>query len=484
MGDERNWNDQQAAVREDVARGEGHTVVIARAGTGKTTTIVGALPKVPKGNRTLMMAFNKRIAEELKSRVPRGVDVSTCHSFGLRTVTKALGRVPIAEDKTYDAFRKMYARSGSFPRELCRVVTKLVSLAKGSLASQADELDRIIDDFGLLDREEGVRREDAVSDALRLLDMAKSDVGTIDFDDMIWLPHVLALSPPTNDRVMVDETQDLNPAQVELTLKACTKFDGRILAVGDDRQAIYRFRGAGENSIGDIVERLGAKVLPLSITYRCPRAVVELARQVVPDFTCPDGTSDGVVRHSSYEEAYRQVGAGDFVLSRSNAPLIGGCLRLLREGRRAMVLGRDIGTNLAGIVNRSGAQSVVELESYLDGWVRNETERLSVKQPPREAAIQLVVDKANCIRAFSEDSTSTADVVAKIERLFTDVRDSNAVTFATTHKAKGLEADRVFVLADTYRRGKDVDEDNCWYVAITRARRELVLARKNAGEAA
>lgn len=482
MSEDRNWNAQQVAVREDVANGKGHTVVVARAGTGKTTTIVGALGKVPRGNRTLMVAFNKKIATELSSRVPRGVDVSTCHSFGLKTITKALGRVPIDEDKTYKAFRAMYGRSGgAFPFELCRVVCKLVSLAKGSLASEAISLDSLIDDFGLLDKEgDDVKRGDVVADALTLLARAQTDLTTLDFDDMIWLPHVLALNPPTYDRVFIDETQDLNPAQVELALKACTRFDGRILAVGDDRQAIYRFRGAGEDSVGDIVRRLEAKTLPLSITYRCPRAVVEMARRVVADFSCPDDAPEGIVREARREEAFRSASAGDFVLSRTNAPLIGGCLSLLKEGRRAIILGRDIGTNLAGIVDRSKATSTSELEAYLDEWVTNETARLSARQPPKESAIQVVIDKAECIRALAEGTSSPYQVKQKIEDLFTDARDGNSVVFSTTHKAKGLEADRVFMLADTYRKGMNVEEDNCWYVAVTRAKKELVMVRKEA----
>ncbi len=485
MENKKNWNPQQLAIRGEVAEGKGHTIVMARAGTGKTTTVVEvALPAVPRGNRTIMMAFNKKIAEELKYRVPRGVDVSTCHAFGLKTITRALGKLPIDEDKTFRAFGEMYGRSGTFPREACRVTCKLVSLAKGSLASEPQELDDLIDDFGLLDREEGVKREDVVADAMVLLARAQSDVATIDFDDMIWLPHVLGLSPPTYDRVFVDETQDLNPAQVELAIKACTRFDGRILAVGDDRQAIYRFRGAGENSIADIVRRLDAKVLPLSVTYRCPRRVVELAQRIVPDYSCPDDAPDGIVRDASREEAYRDMQPGNFVLSRSNAQLIGGCLRLLREGRRAIVLGRDIGTNLAGIIDRSKARTTAELEAYLEGWSANEVARLSAKNPPKEAQIQVVLDKAECIRALAEGTSSPSEIKVKIETLFSDVRESNAVVFSTTHKAKGLESDRVFVLADTYRPSQNVDEANVWYVAVTRAKRELVMVRPASQEAA
>ncbi|MCU0208914.1 ATP-binding domain-containing protein, partial [Mycobacterium tuberculosis] len=72
------------------------------------------------------------------------------------------------------------------------------------------------------------------------------------------------------------------------------------------------------------------------------------------------------------------------------------------------------------------------------------------------------------------------DLKETIEKLFNDVDDASKVIFSTTHKAKGLERDRVFVLINTYRYGPGVtgEEANLWYVAVTRAKSELYLVRK------
>lgn len=478
----REWSRYQQAIFEDVRSGHGHTVVLARAGTGKTTTIVESFKHVPKGEQVLMVAFNKAIAEELKKRAPRSVDVMTCHAFGLRVIAKALGWKGsgnrIDGDKTYGAAKELYARSPNFPREHVRVVAKVVSLAKGCLLSTPEELDCLIDDFSLIDSDEKVNRADVVADALLLLEKAKENLDTVDFDDMVWLPTVLGLRPPTYDRVFVDEAQDYTAAQVELSLKACSTIGGRVCAVGDDKQAIYRFRGADKDSIANIVTRLDAKVLPLSITYRCPKAIVRIANSVVADFEAAPEAPEGTVTEAREDEMLDRAQPGDFVVSRTNAPLVGGCLQLLRQDRRAIVRGRDIGTNLKGIVQRTKAPSVRTMLEGVEEWKRNEVARLLAKSPPQEQAAGVVADKAACIEALAEGCELVADVLGKIERLFSDANDGNAVVFSTTHKAKGLEADRVWVLRSTYNRGRGVEEDNLFYVAVTRAKRDLVLVGK------
>jgi superfamily I DNA/RNA helicase len=88
------------------------------------------------------------------------------------------------------------------------------------------------------------------------------------------------------------------------------------------------------------------------------------------------------------------------------------------------------------------------------------------------------LDKAECLLNLCEGTLTIKDLKDTVEKLFNNVDDNNKVIFSTTHKAKGLERDRVFVLANTYRHGCGGEEDNLWYVAITRARSELFLVYK------
>ena len=114
---------------------------------------------------------------------------------------------------------------------------------------------------------------------------------------MIWFPFVYRLNVGKFDVVFVDEAQDLNQAQIAMVLSA-NKMDGRIIAVGDPAQSIYQFRGADSEAIPNFINKLGAKTLPLSVTYRCPKRVVSLAQEIVPDIMASPGAKDGTVRMS------------------------------------------------------------------------------------------------------------------------------------------------------------------------------------------
>ncbi len=301
------------------------------------------------------------------------------------------------------------------------------------------------------------------------------DIG-IDFADMIFLPLAYDLLTKDYQLVVVDEAQDMTKAQLEIVQRVC---DGRLCFVGDDRQAIYAFRGADTGSLDRLKEELGALELPLTTTYRCGKAIVSRAQTLVPDFEAGENNPQGIVEDVEDDDLMALVKPGDFVLSRLNAPLVSLTLRLLRNGVRARMAGRDIGAGILSILKRCKVEAhtpVWQALGSVDAWERKMTTRYA-----SFGELQLVDqtrDQADMLRALMEDADSMREVMANCDHLFTDDPDASFVVCSSIHKAKGLEAQKVYLLWDSlYRRGDNIEERNLEYVATTRAISYLGIVR-------
>lgn len=211
-------------------------------------------------------------------------------------------------------------------------------------------------------------------------------------------------------------------------------------------------------------------MLPLSITYRCAKAITAQAQQWVPEIQCPDTAPEGIVRDATENDILRDAAPGDFILSRVNAPLVRLAYSLLRAGKRALIRGRSIGQELAVWLEKFGAASIPELIKCVETWRVAEIKRLEALDRPTDH----IYEKAELVAELCEGRSSVGDLIAMIERLFSDATPANSILLSSTHRAKGLEAERVWVLSGTYHPERSVEERNLIYVAVTRAKKELI----------
>jgi DNA helicase-2/ATP-dependent DNA helicase PcrA len=494
----RVWSQFQKDIFAEVASNNTtNIVVLARAGSGKTTTVVEAMKYVPKGRKILFVAFNKRIQEELASRVPAGVEAKTLHALGLRAVKAVFPRIqvdadaeaPVIADAIDDAYRAARPRLGFAPdtahdptaKNDLHAVKKLTSLAKNTLAETVEEIGGLMVDHDIWP---GYLTEEEIAAAVKsVLDTTRKPGKAMSFDDMVWLPVVLGLAVPKYDVLFVDEAQDLNQTQIALIQMACK---GRIVAVGDDRQAIYGFRGAAQNAIPALVSGLGATTLPLSISYRCAQEIVRAAQQIVADIQPAPSAPVGKVWQTNEETMLNTATPGDFILSRTNAAAVSACIGLLRKGTPATVVGRDIGASICKMVvlaqEKGGVYDLDGLVEWTHEWLRKTTEK-AVQRAKRlhrnaDATVQSADDRATVLLEIAAASSDLNDLIRKLSSLFSDDDRTPRVCCSTVHKAKGLEANRVWVLIDTWKRAGG-EEDNLRYVAVTRAKLELALVRSN-----
>lgn len=484
---ERKWSTYQQEIFDEVISGTGHLVVLARAGAGKTTTAEQAIRRVPKNKTVLFTSFARKIMAEIDVRFQRrpasNVEISGLNSYGYRQVRRAFRGVQLDEDKAYKLSKRIVGEPrtpGAYNTSARSALLKLVELLKATLGDTPAAADALIDKYnietdGTPNLTEAAGRADFIANALKLLAACKKDTATIDFNDQIWFPIVHNLACDGFDFVFIDETQDLSPAQLELALRAIRK-GGRIVAIGDDRQSIFAFRGADEDAVPHIIERLDAKILKLTISYRCAKAIAREAQALVPDFTS-GSDNEGVVEEQDYGIMLNDAVPGDFILSRTNAPLVKICWRLLRMGKRATIAGRDLGKGLIQLIEKAQkiakVKNVIELQGWIAMWARTETERLLAKDPPKETEAEAVADRVACIDTLCEGEDQIAAVIRKIEALFSDDDDETRIVCSSTHKAKGLERERCWLIRNTYMKRPGTQEANLLYVAITRAKNAL-----------
>ena len=259
---------------------------------------------------------------------------------------------------------------------------------------------------------------------------------------------------------------------------------GHRLYVADDvlmHNCIYGFRGSDSNSMDLIAEEFGCARLPLTVSYRCPRRVVEHARQWVEHIeSAPDAPEGVVTTLDTWTPATFTV--GDMIVCRTTAPLIGVAYALLRAKVAVRVLGKEIGQGLTALVKKMNTTGLDRLAEKLEAYAKREVERAVARGNEEKAAA--VADKVESILCLMEalvgDEKTVPGLIRLIDSLFND--REHAVQLSTIHKAKGLEADRVFWLDSRKQPSKWArkphhlkQEHNIMYVATTRARRELIM---------
>jgi superfamily I DNA/RNA helicase len=460
------WSDEQKAIFAEFKSGTRHVVVEAYAGTGKTATIKEAFNHSPE-RRMLYAVFNKRAQKEAEAKITGDrVDVRTLHSLGYMFIKNVWSNAKADNDIEYE---RAVQTCGPGDKEYIGMVVKLVSFVKNTCINPTEaEIIQIANERLQWDGESARVLAGACQKILAQSKVRDSH-GRISFDDMVWLPVAMNWVKPRYELVVVDEAQDMNTPQLAMARQASS---GRVIVVGDRRQAIYGFRGAATDGMGMMKTVLRATELKLTTTYRCPKAVVKEANSVVPEYRAADTALEGLVAPGSVSNAE----VGDSILSRLNAPLMPIALQLIRAGKPARIEGRDIGRQLLSMVRTMKARSVPHFIERVEGWLAKQIERLG-KQKKAEKRIEQADDIAQTLKAVAEGCKGVSEVEQRIQNLFEDTTAQSrpAIVLSSVHKAKGLEWPRVFLLTETFRRGKGTEEDNIYYVAVTRAMKELYL---------
>jgi len=498
----------QAAIFDFVRSGEGNAVVEAVAGSGKTTTIVESMKLLAFGKRALFLAFNKAIADVLRQRCPRNATASTFNSFGWRLCRNRYRSVQFESRKVDIILRgSVFDMEQRNSRNLYythrAAIRKLVDLLRCHAVLSDADVAGWVPEFC---KKFSIEAPYTDASFLELVEEAyyytlSTRAQMMDYADQVFVPVLDSIQLPRFDMVFVDEGQDMNPVQIELVRRMAAVNGTRVVAVADRHQAIYGFRGADLSSVDNIIAAVEAVELPLSICYRCPVSVVEEAKRIVPQIEPSETAPVGQVRSIKQADFGGEVQPGDFVLCRLNAPLVQMCFELIKSRIPARMRGRDIGNNLWALLRKIGRTMRVREETlrcteiedirvpFNDYLAAEYMRRMSMAEDEQDMdAVVSFLDRMKTLKILLSRCSVVGDLDGELaalnlqEECISDKYvDDSAVMCSSVHKAKGMEAPRVFVLrpdlmplpwcqSDWQRQ----QELNLKYVAITRAQEELV----------
>jgi len=278
---------QSAAVKQT----EGPVLILAGAGSGKTTTIVSRLAYlievvgIPASN-TLTLTFTNKAAKEMKERSLLMIEnvaypplLCTFHKFGLlflkfniHLLKRANNFVVIDTDDKKRIIKKI---NSELPTPL---IASEISRYKNSLMSPDDAY-----------KQAELFSYKQIAEVFEEYEKYLLENNLVDFDDLIALTYKLLnenpeLAQATSQKyqyIMIDEYQDTNELQLKLLQKLCTAHNN-LCVVGDDDQSIYGWRGANIRNIMEFDQDfLGTNVFKLEENYRSRAPILKVANALI-----------------------------------------------------------------------------------------------------------------------------------------------------------------------------------------------------------
>ncbi|MGC8742588.1 MAG: ATP-dependent helicase [Verrucomicrobiia bacterium] len=292
----RALNEQQYAA---VTCGEGPSLVIAGAGSGKTRTLtyrVAYLVEngVPPDN-LLLLTFTNKAAQEMMSRANSlvktelsGLWGGTFHAVGARILKRFASKLGFKND-----FTILDRDESETLIKHCIDEKKLEKFPKPSVLSEifSKSINTEINIPALIEEEfsELAQHTDKIVELYKTYIKRKKENNVMDFDDLLYLwfvllkneQDVLEYYQKKFEYILVDEYQDTNKLQAQI-IDLLAALRRNLMVVGDDSQSIYSWRGANFQNILEFPNRYpDAKIFKIEYNYRSTPEILEFANAVI-----------------------------------------------------------------------------------------------------------------------------------------------------------------------------------------------------------
>jgi hypothetical protein len=322
-------------------------------------------------------------------------------------------------------------------------IIKLSEYCRYYLAFSTREIKKIVNQYGL----SLVRDEIAV--CTEVLRWGAKNLKTIDYTDMIWLTNHLNLTTKKHqyDFIFIDEAQDTSIMQQKMVEK-CFKRGTRFVTVGDDFQKINVWCGSSVDAINNFRKYPNTQDFQLPISYRCPKKIVELAKEFSSNIVAAPNAKDGEI---NYDVSVYAPKNNDMVLCRTTAPLIKLHLKYLRNNKKSYIRGfEDIRQEYGELIRNTYSKNIDKNCLTFDGLIPRlyaslfkEIDRLknnlnlTDEEVMNHPNIFKLYDNIQGILAISEGLTTTEELLEKIEIIFNG-EQKDSINLSTILVYRGL----------------------------------------------
>lgn len=464
-----NLTAEQVAI-VDKSRERHSFAVKAFAGSGKTSTAV-EIAKASPNTRMLYLAFNKKVADEAKTRFPSNTTVKTAHSLAFAAVGKRFA--DRLTTSTYqlklglaERFEKAFLTAGGHPQTLQLAFFGALEGLNTFFATDHDVIDKRHVPEGPYDLDLVIRITRGMWSAMTRV----SESTPITHDTYMKL-YQLGSPRISADVILLDEAQDSNPALLDIVLKSGIP----TIFIGDPWQSIYQWRGAV-----DAFGRIGnLPVLPLSSSWRFGPAIANQGNAILK----PLGERQPLKGLGGPSDVtYIPHPKPDAVVARTTQGLIGEAVTAVKDGRSIHVVG---GTDqiFEWLLAATDLMEYGHSRHRQFAMFKDFAELREVSEMPIGAAFRPYVSLVDTYGG------GTRQLVFDLEKAHKDPQSADVV-LSSAHRFKGQEAPVVRLAGDFAPFATieydpkhdreyveiDLQEANLAYVSLTRGRTVLDLS--------
>ncbi|WP_267523594.1 UvrD-helicase domain-containing protein [Campylobacter sp. MG1] len=439
-------------------------VIEAYAGCGKTSTLIKFCEK-RKDKKILYLAYNKSMGDEAKQKFKhlKNVSVFTMHSLAFKQLEKTLrlkqrilGNIKANDLFDFKSLKQL--KDNNTKLKIINIFLKiyksycnssennLLSFSKKQLEDKALNLNTRISNAIMKELDENIKNND-----------------NIIYEHDFYLKEFQLSNPVLEyDYILVDEAQDLNDCVIDIVLQQKAKK----VFIGDTYQSIYSFRGAN-NALNKLSNLKNANILYLTQSFRCSPKIGELATIILK---LNGAKNDFIGLNEKYIENEQLT-----IITRTNAILFDTAIKYAEQEKSIYVVGdiKETCNELIDICNLIiNKKEYVKNEWYLK--FSNFYDLTDFINATNDIELK---NKVVIICKYLSQNKSIYELIKLLKKHLVNNMNNADYIITTAHKSKGLEFLNVELTKDYKISLEEKEELNLLYVAITRAKQNLIMPK-------